>query len=69
MYDECGHGHCHRLKQEVLSVNGNDSDRMELALWLWEVGAQTIGLCIVVPARECLSACCSLRFTTASTLG
>ncbi|EJK49387.1 hypothetical protein THAOC_31739, partial [Thalassiosira oceanica] len=37
MYDGCGHGHCDRLKQEVLSVAGNDSDRMELALWLWEV--------------------------------
>ena len=57
MYDGCGHGHCDRLKQEVLGVHGSDSDRMELALWLWEVCALD-KFCDVVPARLRLSACC-----------
>eukprot|EP00584_Thalassiosira_punctigera_P012723 CAMPEP_0172547888 /NCGR_PEP_ID=MMETSP1067-20121228/17314_1 /TAXON_ID=265564 ORGANISM="Thalassiosira punctigera, Strain Tpunct2005C2" /NCGR_SAMPLE_ID=MMETSP1067 /ASSEMBLY_ACC=CAM_ASM_000444 /LENGTH=736 /DNA_ID=CAMNT_0013335037 /DNA_START=252 /DNA_END=2462 /DNA_ORIENTATION=+ len=39
MYENCGHGHCDRLKSEITTglTDGSDPSRMELALWLWEV--------------------------------
>lgn len=37
MYDDCGRDHCNRLTSEVTVGPRYESERMELALWLWEV--------------------------------